>query len=67
VNDQIFFTAEGSRAASGRRIVSYEWNFGSGRTGHRVTINKAYDTPGTYNVTLTVTTTRATKARLSSR
>lgn len=55
VNDQIFFTAEGSRAASGRRIVSYEWNFGSGRTGTGVTINKSYDSPGSYNVTLTVT------------
>jgi PKD repeat protein len=55
VNEQIFFTAEASRAASGRRIVSYDWNFGSGRTGTGVTISKAYDAPGTYTVTLTVT------------
>ncbi len=51
----IFFTAEASRAAPGRQIVSYDWNFGSGRTGSGVTISKGYDTPGTYTVTLTVT------------
>jgi PKD repeat protein len=55
VNEQVFFTAEASRAASGRRIVSYDWNFGSGRTGTGVTISKGYDAPGTYPVTLTVT------------
>jgi PKD repeat protein len=52
---QIFFTAEKSRAPEGRHIVSYDWNFGSGRTGNGVTIAKQYDTPGTYTVTLTVT------------
>jgi chitodextrinase len=54
-SQDIFFTAEASRAASGRRIVSYDWNFGSGRTGTGVTIAKRYDTVGTYVVTLTVT------------
>jgi PKD repeat protein len=52
---QIFFTAEASRAASGRHIVYYDWNFGSGRTGSGVTVSKQYDTPGSYVVTLTVT------------
>jgi PKD repeat protein len=52
---QIFFTAEASRAAPGRRIVSYDWNFGSGRTANGVTVAKQYDTPGSYVVTLTVT------------
>jgi PKD repeat protein len=51
----IFFTAEASRAATGRQIVSYDWNFGSGRTGSGVTISKGYDVAGTYTVTLTVT------------
>jgi PKD repeat protein len=55
VSELIFFTAEGSRAATGRTIVSYDWNFGSGRTGSGVTISKGYDTAGTYTVTLTVT------------
>jgi PKD repeat protein len=55
VSQQIFFTAEASRAATGRRIVSYDWNFGSGRTGTGITINKGYDAPGSYTVTLTVT------------
>ncbi|MEZ5284083.1 MAG: PKD domain-containing protein [Vicinamibacterales bacterium] len=55
VSQPIFFTAEASRAANGRRIVAYDWNFGSGRTGVGVTISKQYDTPGTYVVTLTVT------------
>ncbi len=51
----IFFNAAASRAAVGRRIVSYEWDFGSGRTATGVTTNKGYDTAGTYVVTLTVT------------
>jgi PKD repeat protein len=55
VSQDIFFTAEASRAANGRRIVAYDWNFGSGRTGSGVTVSKRYDTPGSYVVTLTVT------------
>jgi vibriolysin len=51
----IFFNAAASRAATGRRIVSYEWDFGSGRTGTGIATNKGYDTAGTYVVTLTVT------------
>jgi len=51
----IFFNAASSTAASGRRIVSYDWDFGSGRTGTGMTVAKRYDTAGTYSVTLTVT------------
>ncbi|MDH4066954.1 MAG: PKD domain-containing protein, partial [Acidobacteriota bacterium] len=54
VSQDIFFTAEASRAAEGRRIVAYDWNFGSGRTGTGVTVAKRYDTLGSYVVTLTV-------------
>jgi PKD repeat protein len=53
-SQDIFFSAQGSRAASGRSIVAYDWDFGSGRTGSGVTVAKRYDTPGTYVVTLTV-------------
>ncbi len=51
----IFFNASASTAGPGRRIVSYHWDFGSGRTGEGVTISKGYDTPGSYVVTLVVT------------
>src|SRR5690349_9102495 len=55
ISQDIFFTAEASRAANGRRIVAYDWNFGSGRTATGVTTSKRYDTSGSYVVTLTVT------------
>ena len=51
----IFFTAEASRAVGARRIVSYDWNFGSGRTATGMTVAKGYDQLGSYVVTLTVT------------
>ncbi len=50
----IFFNAASSTAAPGHKIVAYDWDFGSGRTGTGMTIAKRYDTPGTYAVTLTV-------------
>jgi len=55
IGQLINFTAEASRAAPGRRIVSYDWNFGTGRTATGVTTSKAYDAAGMYTVTLTVT------------
>jgi hypothetical protein len=53
-SQDIFFNASASKAATGRRLVAYDWDFGSGRTGTGLTVAKRYDTPGTYNVTLTV-------------
>lgn len=50
----IFFNAAASSASPGRRIVSYRWDFGSGRSGEGITIAKGYDTAGAYVVTLTV-------------
>jgi PKD repeat protein len=50
----VFFNAEQSTAAAGRRIVSYDWDFGSGRTATGVTTTKSFDNPGTYTVTLVV-------------
>lgn len=54
-NQTIFFNAEGSRAATGRRLTRYDWNFGNGRTDSGVTTSYAYPTAGTYLVTLIVT------------
>lgn len=62
VSQDIFFNASASTAAPGRTIVSYEWDFGSGRTGSGITVTKRYDTPGTYRVTLTVTDNMGAKA-----
>jgi PKD repeat protein len=55
VGQDIFFNAEASRAAAGRRLISYDWDFGSGRFANGVTTVKGYNTAGSYNVTLTVT------------
>ncbi|MEW5981609.1 MAG: PKD domain-containing protein [Acidobacteriota bacterium] len=55
VNETVFFNAAASRAATGRTLVSYDWTLGTGRTASGVTVSKAYGSPGTYNVTLTVT------------
>ena len=51
----VFFNAATSVAAPGRRIVSYDWDFGTGRTASGVSVSKGYDTAGSYTVTLTVT------------
>jgi PKD repeat protein len=55
VNEPVLFNAAGVRAAPGRTIVSYEWNFGNGRIGSGVTTSTTYSTAGSYPVTLTVT------------
>jgi PKD repeat protein len=55
VNEQIFFNASASKAATGRSIVSYGWDFGDGAGGGGVTPSHAYALAGSYTVTLTVT------------
>jgi PKD repeat protein len=55
INEPVLFNASGVTPAPGRRIVSYEWNFGNGRTGTGVTASTSYGAVGSYNVTLTVT------------
>ncbi len=51
----IYFNASASQAGTGRFLVGYDWDFGTGRTGTGVTTSKAYDTSGEYTVTLVVT------------
>ena len=51
----VFFNAATSTPGVGRRIVSYDWDFGTGRTGSGVSVSKGYETAGAYTVTLTVT------------
>jgi PKD repeat protein len=55
VGEEIGFNASSSAAVAPRTIVRYDWEFGTGRTGSGMVVFKRYDTPGTYNVTLTVT------------
>jgi PKD repeat protein len=55
IGEQIVFNASTSSATPPRSIVSYEWQFGTDRSGSGMIVTKQYDTPGTYNVTLTVT------------
>ncbi len=55
IGEEIVFNGSGSTAATPRVIVSYEWQFGTDRSGTGMIVTKKYDTPGTYNVTLTVT------------
>ena len=45
----------GSRVAEGSSIVSNAWTFGDGGTVNGVYVSHVYDTPGSYEVTLTVT------------
>ena len=63
---EVFFNAAASTAAPGHKIVAYDWDFGTGRTGIGLTVAKRYDIdlipPGavtgdeaSFNVTLTVT------------
>ncbi|RPJ74512.1 MAG: PKD domain-containing protein, partial [Acidobacteria bacterium] len=56
-NVQMYFNAATSTVAAGRRIVSYQWNWGDGsqspeRTGP--TEDHTYTAEATYTVTLTI-------------
>jgi PKD repeat protein len=49
------FNGSGSRAAPGRTIVSYAWDFGDGTSGSGVQASHRYPVLGSYTVTLVVT------------
>ena len=50
----VSFDARGSTDPDGE-IVDYEWRFGDGTTGSGAVVSHAYEEPGTYEGTLTVT------------
>ena len=52
--DRVYFNAGLSKAATGRSIVSYKWDYGSGRQDSGVLVWQVYTQPGTYTVVLTV-------------
>jgi PKD repeat protein len=58
VSDQVQFDADGSRAAAGRTIVQYSWNFGdptsSSNTASDLVPTHKFLNAGTYTVVLTV-------------
>lgn len=51
----VFFNASAARAAPGRTLVDYFWDFGDGTTASGVSVSHAYPVLGTYVVTLKVT------------
>jgi len=55
INQDVFFNAEQSRATLPRRIVTYGWNFGDGRSASGISVARSFPTVGTYNIVLTVT------------
>jgi len=55
LNQDIYFNAAASKAAAGRTIVDFAWDFGSGSYQRGITVAKSYSVAGTYTVTLTVT------------
>jgi PKD repeat protein len=50
----VAFNGTSSTTAAGGAVSSYLWNFGNGTTSTEATPQRTYNTPGTYNVTLTV-------------
>ena len=50
------FTSTSTTNPSGQQIRSYQWNFGDGQTGTGQNVSHTYANPGSYPVTLTVST-----------
>jgi PKD repeat protein len=62
---QVFFNAAPSTAATGRSIVRYDWDYGSGRQDSGILVWQIYSQPGSYTVTLTVTDDAGNKGTTS--
>jgi heat shock protein HslJ len=54
VNEQVTFDGGNSIPGSGA-IVAYDWDFGNGASGNGPSASTAYESPGSYQVSLTVT------------
>jgi len=54
VNEEVTFNASKSNDPDGT-IISYNWNFGDGKTATGRIVTHKYSSPGTYMVSLTVT------------
>ena len=54
VGELLAFDGAGSTDRDGK-LVHYDWDFGDGAHGDGAKVQYAYDRPGTYQVTLTVT------------
>lgn len=52
---RLLVTFTGSNSADDGEIVGYLWDFGDGTTSTEADLEKIYEVPGTYEVTLTVT------------
>ena len=61
----IFFNASESKAAEGRVLVEYFWDFGDGTTAFGAAVSHTYDVAGSYVVTLKVTDDARTFAVVS--
>jgi PKD repeat protein len=53
-NQTVLFNASSSQAPANNPIVSYDWDFGDRSRATGRTVNHAYEVPGTYVVTLTI-------------
>jgi PKD repeat protein len=62
INQPVNFNASASRAAPGRTIVKYEWDFGDGGFGSGQVVSHSYSLPRSYVVVLTVTDDSGKKA-----
>ena len=62
---QVYFNASASKAAVGRTLVSYEWDFGYGTWQSGIVAQATYSVAGTYTVTLVVTDDIGQKASKS--
>ena len=51
---EVTLDASESSVAQGNEIISYEWDFGDGKTGEGGTVHHGFDSPGNYSVILTI-------------